>query len=233
MSLFENTPEQIKLKSGIAEFRGCSMDKMLSFPSLQIKSVSQVETFKGHSLYPLFFDASVGSLIYGRLLIPITAPNGFYVSYVSYDTIAQIDAKMGKEKRPSYIAPKGAGKESLVYVPQDSWDNVVSSSTIYVVDGVWDSITLNYLGFPAMALLGSSLTTGIIQILNMYKSIILVQDNDHAGVSLFIDLSRRFKHVSRVVIPASISKDIDEYHNIEGDANTRLLIEKGRFYGRS
>jgi len=53
-NLFENTAEQIELKQIIAKFRGCSMEKMLSFPSKQMRTQENVEEFVGHSLYKLF-----------------------------------------------------------------------------------------------------------------------------------------------------------------------------------
>jgi len=228
-ALFENTEEQLNLKRGIAEFRGCSMEKMLSFPSRQMRSQEHIDDFIGHSLYKLFFDHKIGSLVYGRLLIPITTPSGFYISYVAYDVIAQIETRQTGEKKPSYIAPKDARKDSLVFVPDNHWAQVTESDIIYVVDGVWDSITINYLGLPAMALLGSRVSDDITKILRLYKKIILVQDNDKAGVSLFIELSKHFCNVSRVQIPASIAKDIDEFHNKTSDGEARNLLIRRQF----
>ena len=222
--LFENTDKQLGLKQRIAQFRGCSMEKMLSFPSKQMKTKEHVDEFIGHSLYKLFFDHKIGSLVYGRLLIPITTPSGFYVSYIAYDVLAQIHAKQTGEKRPAYIAPKDTRKDSLVFVPDTYWEQVTNSDVIYVVDGVWDSITVNYLGFPAMALLGSRVSEDIAKILSLYKEIVLIQDNDQAGVSLFIELSKKFRNVSRVCIAADIAKDIDEFHNKTNDETTRKLF---------
>jgi len=227
MDLFQDDAEQLQLKAGIANFRGCSMEKMLSFPSKQIKSQAILERFAKHSFYNQFFDHREGSLVYGRLLIPITAPSGFFVSYVAYDTIAQIETRRTGEKRPAYYAPKNAKKDSLVFTPDNSWGRVTESDTIYVVDGVWDSVTINYLGLPAMALLGSTISADVATILGLYKRIILVQDNDQAGVALFIDLAKRFKNVSRIRIPVSIAKDIDEFHNKTSD-NEALKLLKGR-----
>ena len=222
--LFENDEEQFKLKEGIAKFRGCSMEKMLSFPSKQMKTKDHVDEFVGHSLYRLFFDHKIGSLVYGRLLIPISTPSGFYISYVAYDIVAQIHTRQTGEKKPSYFAPSDARKDSLVFVPDNHWKQVTDSDVIYVVDGVWDSITINYLGLPAMALLGSRISTDVSKILSLYKQIILVQDNDQAGASLFVELSKRFKNVSRVSVPAEIAKDIDSYHNKTSDAEARNLL---------
>jgi len=67
---------------------------------------------------------------------------------------------------------------------------VTQSDIVYVVDGIWDSITLNFLGFPCISLMGSRVSEYISKILALYKRLILVADNDKAGVDLFIDLSK-------------------------------------------
>jgi 5S rRNA maturation endonuclease (ribonuclease M5) len=229
-NLFEDDEEQLKLKEGIAKFRGCSLAKMLSFPSKQMRTKEHVDQFQGHSLYKLFFDHRVGSLVYGRLLIPISTPAKFYISYVAYDVLAQIHTKQTGEKKPAYFAPISERKDSIVFVPENSWERVTNSNTIYLVDGVFDSITVNYLGLPAMALLGSRISEDISKILSLYERIILVQDNDQAGSNLFIELSKRFRNVARVKIPASIAKDIDEFHNKTSDEEAHNLLKRGENY---
>jgi len=145
---------------------------------------------------------------------------------VAYDVLAQIHMRQTGEKKPAYYAPSDERKDSLVFVPDNSWGMVTASDTIYIVDGVWDSITINYLGLPAMALLGSRISEDVKKILSLYKQIILVQDNDQAGVSLFIELSKLFKNVWRVKIPVSIAKDIDEFHNKTSDNEARNLLKR-------
>ena len=160
------------------------------------------------------------------MLIPIGTPSGFFISYVAYDPIAQIDSRISGEKKPAYFAPSEERKDSLVFVPDHFWKQVTESNTIYIVDGVWDSITINYLGLPAMALLGSRISEDVSKILSLYKNIILVQDNDQAGAKLLAEMSKNFRNVTRVQIPAQIAKDIDEFHNKTSDEETFKLLSK-------
>ena len=110
-------------------------------------------------------------------------------------------------------------------MPDSAWGMVTQSDIVYVVDGIWDSITLNFLGFPCISLMGSRVSEDISKILALYKHLILVADNDKAGVDLFIDLSKRFKNVSRIKVPTP-AKDIDEFHNKVGDEETKKLLSR-------
>lgn len=95
--------------------------------------------------------------------------------------------------------------------------------TVFVTDGVFDSVALNYRGLPAIALLGSSFSPEILYFLRWYKAIYVCADNDAAGVSLYSRLARAVPHVYRLV--QNKTKDIEELlrgDGVDGPITTEL-----------
>ena len=95
--------------------------------------------------------------------------------------------------------------------------------TIFVTDGVFDAISLNYRGIPAIALLGSSFSPEIIYFLSWYKNIYVCADNDAAGSRLYNRLKKALPGVHRVI--QSSYKDIEELLRNDGYTGkaTRML----------
>ncbi len=89
-----------------------------------------------------------------------------------------------------------------------------SKRVIFIVDGVFDSISLNYHGIPAVSLLGSSVSPEVLYFLRWYKYIYVVQDNDSAGMSLYARLAKALPRVYRVV--QNKTKDIEELLRTDG-----------------
>lgn len=81
--------------------------------------------------------------------------------------------------------------------------------TIFITDGVFDSMALNYRGIPAIALLGSTFSREVLFFLRWYNHVYVCADNDAAGVSLYRKLSRALPRVHRVI--QSGAKDIEEF----------------------
>ena len=85
-----------------------------------------------------------------------------------------------------------------------------SSRTVFITDGVFDSMALNYRGIPAIALLGSTFSPEILYFLRWYKSVYVCADNDRAGITLFTKLKNALPYVYRV--QQNKTKDIEEYN---------------------
>lgn len=88
------------------------------------------------------------------------------------------------------------------------------SRTIFIVDGVFDSVALNYRGLPAISLLGSSVSSEILYFLRWYKNVYIIQDNDTAGTKLYLRLKKALPRVYRVF--QDRSKDIEELLRTDG-----------------
>lgn len=95
---------------------------------------------------------------------------------------------------------------------------------IFVVDGVFDSVALNYRGIPAISLLGSTVSPEILYFLRWYRHVYTVQDNDAAGNELYWRLKRSLPSVHRVF--QNKTKDIEELlrsDGVDGPITQQLL----------
>lgn len=79
---------------------------------------------------------------------------------------------------------------------------------IFIVDGVFDSVTLNWRGLPAISLLGSNVSPNILYFLRWYKEVYVIRDNDDAGTKLYNRLRRALPSVHQVL--QNKCKDIEE-----------------------
>lgn len=85
---------------------------------------------------------------------------------------------------------------------------------IFITDGVFDSVTLNYRGIPALALLGSTFSPENLYFLRWYKRIYVCADNDAAGLKLYNMLKKAVPGVHRVI--QGQTKDIEEFLRQDG-----------------
>jgi hypothetical protein len=227
---FNSSNEQQSMLSEIAKIRGYTDNRRFNLAlAVQMNKSSAAQNLLGDTiLYPLCFSSRDGhSLIHGKIFIPGFAPDGSLITYICYDWAGQQEAKLTNTSVPSYYCPASglfSNRGSYMYAPIDCWDNIISSRSIYVTDGVWDCVTLNMLDVPALAILSSEISTGVARILNVFKHVHLVMDNDSAGGRLYKQMINIFSSVSRVVVPVTIAKDIDEYAaKVGGPALLRQL----------
>ena len=104
--------------------------------------------------------------------------------------------------------------------------------TIFITDGVFDSVALNYRKIPAIALLGSTFSPEILYFLRWYKHIYVCADNDSAGLKLYNRLRTALPGVHRVV--QGKSKDIEELlrgEDVNGSVTKQLLSALGNPVG--
>lgn len=211
------TKEQQFMLSKISTIRGYTDNTLLNKAcSVQIHNESIARyLLEGTELYHLCFHSQTGqSLVYGKLMLPGVDPLNDVITFICYDVIAQQATKLEQTVASSYFFPESTimnKKGTYLYAPPDAWDNIIASEDLFIVDGTWDSVTLNTCGFPTVALLMSEITPAARQILNLFKRLYLVMDNDSAGGLLYQQMIRQFKTVYRVVVPCDIGKDVDAY----------------------
>lgn len=86
---------------------------------------------------------------------------------------------------------------------------------IFIVDGVFDAITLNMLGYPTIALLGSSVSQMHLYFLRWYRNHYVIADNDQAGLHLLNTLRNSLPNTYPV--QQFVSKDIDAFYKLYPD----------------
>lgn len=165
----------------------------------------------------------------GKFIIPICTPNGNLASLMTYDLINKVKFRELGEKFIPYSLLSKTTKSDLVYVPKLLWKNFKVEDkyvdTVGLVDGVFDSTSLNYEGMPAFCLMGSTLSKPIITLLLRFKTVIMFEDNDKAGFGLYKLVSDNHPNVIRVIIPHGF-KDIDSYlkvYNLPDDLTSKRI----------
>jgi len=90
-------------------------------------------------------------------------------------------------------------------------NKVKAASRVYVVESSFDAIRLDQVGLPAVATLGANVSSKQIELLKKYFSdIVLIADNDEAGVKMKDKLVDRLGVIISVVSLDSRYKDIGD-----------------------
>ena len=211
----------------IANLRGYADLEIVRYSGgVQCSTEDIVNELVGH--LPYLVDVN----LYSRFFIPIVTPTNALVSYVLFDSINYFKRKNFDENLGVYFLPK---QKKNIYVPALAWEQVLSSEFVGVVDGVWDAVYLNYVGFPAISIMQSSFGKNVVEILRCWKTLYIFSDSDAAGASLYQSAVELFPNCFRVTTP---TKDIDEFLKLYGKTefykqfkfsfNTQLKIPKNQ-----
>jgi DNA primase len=134
--------------------------------------------------------------------IPVHSPDGMCIGFVAR-TIE------GKEFKNTPGLPKGKTLFNL--------HRVKTSSLVYLVESSFDAIRLDQVGFPAVATLGANVSAAQIRLLEKYfNSIVLIADNDDAGIIM------RDKLIEKLG-PVVTSVYIDKKYKDIGDMNDEAI----------
>ncbi len=107
----------------------------------------------------------------------------------------------------SYSTKNLFSKGDYLFWGIDGFQKAYRDGYVILVDGIFDAIQLRGLGFNAAALMGSTLTESIIAQLRFIKRIIIISDNDDAGMKLEQKLKKFLKCC--VALHQGFDKDVD------------------------
>jgi DNA primase len=140
--------------------------------------------------------------------IPIHSPDGMCIGFVARTV-------EGKEFKNTPGLPKGRTLFNL--------HRIKTSSIVYVVESSFDAIRLDQVGFPAVATLGANVSAAQIKLLEKYfNSIVLIADNDDAGV---IMRDKLIEKLGPVVTSAYIDKKYKDIGDMDDDAIKKLEFQ--------
>jgi DNA primase len=130
------------------------------------------------------------------VIIPMQSPDGMSIGFVAR-TIE------GKEFKNT----PGLPKSKILF----NLHRVKASKIVYVVESSFDAIRLDQVGFPAVATLGANVSSSQIELLKRYfTGIVLVADNDEAGVIMSERLSEKLGNLVTIISPDKKYKDIGD-----------------------
>ena len=130
------------------------------------------------------------------VVIPMQSPDGMSIGFVAR-TIE------GKEFKNT----PGLPKSKILF----NLHRVKASKIVYVVESSFDAIRLDQLGFPAVATLGANVSSSQIELLKRYfTGIVLVADNDDAGMIMAERLTEKMGNLVTIIRPDKKYKDIGD-----------------------
>jgi len=130
------------------------------------------------------------------VVIPMQSPDGVSIGFVAR-TIE------GKEFKNT----PGLPKSKILF----NLHRVKASKTVYVVESSFDAIRLDQVGFPAVATLGANVSSSQIELLKRYfTGVVLVADNDEAGIIMAEKLTEKMGNLVTVITPDKGYKDIGD-----------------------
>lgn len=98
-------------------------------------------------------------------------------------------------------------------------NRIKASNTVYVVESSFDAIRLDQVGFPAVATLGANVSVSQIRLLEKYfNNVVLIADNDEAGVIMAEKLIEKLGAMVTVV-------NLDKKYKDIGDMDDKSIKE--------
>lgn len=145
------------------------------------------------------------------LLIPIFDVADNVRSVVGFNPFRYTEAKEKQDWSLNYYiySPNSVFKKgSFLFYLEGVYKKALQDGYLFLTDGVFDAISLASEGFNAAAMMGSSLTPEIVMLLRFIKHVLLVIDNDDAGIKLANSLQRM--HSGVTVVTQKHTKDVDD-----------------------
>lgn len=138
------------------------------------------------------------------VIVPVHSPDGIPLGFVGRSI-------EGKEFKNTPGLPKSKTLFNL--------HRVKTADKVYVVESSFDAIRLDQVGFPAVATLGSNVSSSQIELLQKYfNNIIVIADNDEAGGNM------KTKIIEKLGSRVSVIKLNKQYKDI-GDMDDSSIQE--------
>ena len=158
-----------------------------------------------------------------RLVIPIRGFNNKVYGFVGYDNgnNCMTDEDRIKHIPYLYMSDKYFAKDRFWLINKDEYEDAYHKGYICIVDGIFDKITLQGLGYNAVSLLGSSLTKYHRDYLRYIKNWIVFSDSDLAGNHLY-EICKNYNS-NTIQVKVGGAKDIDA--RLRSDPNASQILE--------
>lgn len=200
------------------DLSGLEEDSIFFLNSDELNNFEIPDEYKKYHLG--IFNSSGYSIYNNRLVYPIRDVKGNIMGLCGWDP----------SELPKYLDSTTFGynaKNNTLYGMEKLKDYYTSSDAVFITEGI---VCCNYLrskGFQALALLGSSISRYVIEILKRFEyRCILIPDNDEAGLHVYKIAKYQLPYASCYV--SSVAKDIDDTRMADdGKYENQLLNELG------
>lgn len=159
------------------------------------------------------------------LVFPIFDVGNSVVGLAGFNPVNYLKAKETKDwslNYYSYSKKEVMQRGRYIYTLPNMYEQAIQDGYLIIVDGMFDAIHLAGEGYNAASLMGSSITPEIITQLRFIKKIIIISDNDEAGLKFVKTLRKHLKNT--VCLFQGETKDIDELLKTERKEETLKLL---------
>lgn len=144
------------------------------------------------------------------LVVPVRNVSNTIVGLAGFNPVKYLEAKESKDwsiTYYSYSQRKIFNKGDYLFMLPDTYKKAINSYLI-ITDGFFDTLHLASYGYNAAALLGSAVSDTVYAMLRFVNRVILVSDNDDAGLQLEKKLKKHLNNV--IVFQQNKTKDVDD-----------------------
>lgn len=163
------------------------------------------------------FNADGFPIFRDRLVYPVRDVRGYVMGLCGWD-LGGI---------PKYLDSRNYGynaKNNCLFGMEKLEEYYKSDKPIFITEGIVCCLYLRSKGFNALALLGSSISTYVIEILKRFKDrCILLPDNDKAGLSVLKTAKYKLKDARCYV--SKVAKDIDDTRKLDDNKYEEALLK--------
>ena len=209
----------------ISDYRKIPLEYLKRIRAIFVPNNQYLYYYGGNDIlknnYDIYFEGSCKWTHF--LLIPIKDLSGNIVGIVGWDINHKARAEDGEKGLEMYKTSNKSvmNKNHYFLTDIDVLEENFQSEVIFVVDGVFDAISLNSIGIPAISLLGSNTSKTLYYFLRWYSYIYVAQDNDLSGTNLLKKLKLAVPNVFGVY--QNKAKDIDELLKLYPDKVKKQL----------
>ncbi|KSV57901.1 toprim domain-containing protein [Acetivibrio ethanolgignens] len=222
----EHFNTQLEFANVIGSTRGIPGEYLMSIGAFFVPNNEYMLAVFGEDLRDPEYGCYVGDdcVWAGHLVFPIYNVADVVKGFVGFNPEMYLAKKEDATLSGNHYTLSGKRvftKGNFLYTPKEVYKKAFDDGYLFLTDGLFDAISLNYEGFNAAAMLGSAVTDAMIMQLRFVQRVIFVTDNDQAGMKVYRRLAQSLHNVE--LYKQGFSKDIDEL--LHSDKRDRLVAD--------
>lgn len=225
--LKKNSERTEKVVSEICELRGYEFERMSGTLEkaefIKLKEGTELDGLKKMGKDLALFNSEGKFRVNGRYLFPVKDMLGNVIAIIGWYP----------DEKKYITTPSKFFSKSCLFYGLEQFQRLGIGKKVYITEGIFDSLSIRSLGYPAFAMMGIDASRYKIALYSLFKQIIAIPDIDEQGKKVIkfdkwnIPMNSKYFRWSGVS-PEQV-KDIDEFiHIFDEDDVRELLSEIGK-----
>ena len=207
--------QEFYIKKVCEGVRGSSSELLLEAGAFFVPNNNYMRLFFGREIEDAYYDCYDGD---GEckwnncLVMPVTNLVGKIVGLAGFNPINYLKAKETLDWSITYYSYSHRSlfdKSKYLFCLPGVYQEALKDGYICVLDGFFDTVSATQHGFHAAGLLGSVISQEIAAQLRFFNKVIVLFDNDEAGLKVVRDLKKYNPHNTYTFLQGK-AKDADE-----------------------